>query len=246
MRSLVRGSLVATTAATALLLTGCGGGDGGGDGRGGEDFAEQSAEDIADAAKEAMGELDAVRVEGTLTSDGQEIELDIHVGDGENCSGSFTTQGATAEILGVEGTTWFRPDAAFWELQAGPEAAASIVAAAGDRWVRLPDDDTSFAEFCDIDMFLEELTDTDDATYTKGDTEEIDGEQAVEIISERQDEGVSSGYVRTEGDHYLVRIEKAEGDNGGTVDFSGFDEQPEVEEPADDEQVTLEELQQSG
>ena len=88
----------------------------------------------------------------------------------------------------------------------------------------LPDDDTSFKPFCDIEQFLGELVDNEDATYTKGEVEEIDGEETIEIVSDRPEEGTSSGYVLTEGDHYLVRISKTEGADPGEVTFSGFDE----------------------
>ncbi len=246
MRTRTWGTLTATAALAATLLTGCGdsGGDGGG---GGGDFTKQSGEEIAEAAKDAMADLEAVTVAGTLTSDGQEIEIRIEVGEGGNCTGEFTTQGATAEILGVDDTTWFRPDEAFWTLFAGPDAAPQIIAAVGDRWVTLPDDDTSFKSFCDIEEFLGELTDPDDdSTYTKGDTKEIDGEETIEIVSESEDDGTSSGYVLVDGDHYLVQIEKTEGDEPGSVTFSGFDEQPDVEAPADDEQVALDELESGG
>ena len=132
----------------------------------------------------------------------------MSIGEGGNCTGSFSTQGASAEILGVDGTTWFRPDEAFWELSAGPDAAPQIIAAAGDRWVTLPEDDTSFKQFCDLEEFLGELVDDEDAEYTKGETKEIDGEETIEIISERTGEGPSSGYVLVDGDHYLVSIVK--------------------------------------
>jgi hypothetical protein len=236
---------LAGTLLSAALLSGCGDdGDGGGGDDGGSDFTEQSAKEIADAAKEAMGGLTAVRIDGSLTSDGDEITIDMAIGEDENCTGSFSTQGASAEILGVDGTMWFRPDAAFWELFAGPEAAAQISAAAGDRWVTLPADDTSFAQFCDLEEFLGELMDDEsEATYTKGETKEIDGEETIEIISDRPEEGVSSGYILVEGDHYLVSIVKDEGEDPGEVTFSGFDEQPDVEAPADDEQIPLEELE---
>jgi hypothetical protein len=228
---------VTTAALTVALLAGCG--------DDGEDFTGQSAKEIADVAKESMGDLEAVTIDGTLTSDGEEIEIRMEIGSDGNCTGEFTTQGATAEILGVDGTQWFRPDEAFWELSAGPEAAPAIVAAAGDRWVTLPEDDTSFRQFCDLEEFLGELTDQADATYTKGETRKIDGDETIEIISDRPDEGVSSGYIQVEGEHYLVLVEKTEGDEPGSVSFSGFDEQPEVEAPADDEQIPLEELQAS-
>ena len=232
------GSLVATTALAAALLTGCG--------DEGDDFAGQSAAKIAAAAKKSMGDLEAVTIEGTLTSDGQEIEIRMEIGSDGNCTGEFTTQGATAEILGVDGTQWFRPDEAFWTLFAGPEEGPAIIAAAGDKWVTLPEGDTSFSQFCDIDEFLGDLTDQDDAEYTKGETKEIDGDETIEIVSDRPDEGKSSGYVQTGGDHYLVQIEKTDGDEPGKVSFSGFDEQPDVEAPADDEQVALDELESGG
>jgi hypothetical protein len=239
MRSQMRGTLVAV-AVTATLMTGCG--SDGGDGSGG-DFTDQSAEKISDAAKDAMADLEAVTIDGTLTSDGQEIGITMSIGKGGNCTGSFSTQGATAEILGVEGTTWFKPDEAFWTLFAGAEAAPQVIAAAGDRWVTLPDDDTSFKPFCDIEQFLGELVDSGDADYEKGDVKEIDGEDTIEVISDRPDEGTSSGFILVDGDHYLVKIEKTEGADPGSVSFSGFDEQPAVEEPADDEQVALEDLE---
>ena len=242
MRTRARGSLVVATA-LAAVLTGCGdSGDSGGD-DGGGDFAEQSADQISEAAKDAMGDLEAVTIDGTLSSDGQEIGIAMSIGQGGSCTGSFDTQGATAEILGVDGTTWFRPDAAFWELFAGPEIAPQIIAAAGDKWVTLPEDDTSFKPFCDLEVFLGELVDDKDAEYSKGETKEIDGEETIEIISDRPDEGTSSGFVLVDGDHYLVSIVKEEGEDPGEVTFSGFDEQPDVEAPADDEQVALEELE---
>lgn len=242
MRSTVRGSLVAAVAVTAVLLAGCGdsGDDSGGDA---DAFTGQSAEEISDAAKDAMADLDAVTIDGTLTSDDQEIAITMSLGASGNCTGSFTTQGATAEILGVEGTTWFRPDEAFWTLFAGAELAPQVIEAAADRWVTLPEDDTSFKPFCDIEEFLGQLTDSDSASYTKGDIDELDGEDVIEIISDREDEGTSSGFVLVDRDHYLVKIEKTEGDDPGSVSFSDFNEEPDVEAPAEDEQVALEDLQ---
>jgi hypothetical protein len=233
--------------ALTLVTAGCGGDDGDGDGGGdgGADFTAQSAEKIAEAAKKAMGDLEGVTIDGTLSTEGQEIGIDMSIGTGGNCTGSFTIQGASAEVLGVDGTTWIRPDEAYWETSVGPDGAAQIIEAVGDRWVTLPDDDTSFKPFCDLEEFLGELTDQADATYTKGETRKIDGDETIEIISDRPDEGVSSGYIQVEGEHYLVLVEKTEGDEPGSVSFSGFDEQPEVEAPADDEQIPLEELQAS-
>ena len=228
---------------SAVVLTGCGGDDTSDDSGG--DFTKQSADQISDAAKDSMADLDAVSIDGTLTSEGQEIKIRMEIGTGGNCTGEFTTQGATAEILGVDGTTWFKPDEAFWTLFAGAESAPAVIAAAGDKWVTLPDDDTSFKPFCDIEEFLGSLTDNDGAEYTKGDPKEVNGEKTIEIVSERPDEGKSSGYIQVGGEHYLVQIAKTEGDEPGTVNFSGFNDQPDVEAPADDEQIALDDLEPS-
>lgn len=243
MRSRSWGSLVAAMSVSAVVLTGCGGESGEGGEGGDDDFAQQSAEKISQAAKDAMSDLEAVTIDGTLTSNAQEITIRMEIGSDGNCTGEFSTQGATAEILGVDGTTWFRPDEAFWTLFAGAEAAPAVIAAAGDKWVTLPDDDESFKPFCDLDEFLGSLTGNEDATYTKGDTKEIDGEETIEIISDRPDDGTSSGYIQVDGEHYVVQIEKTEGDEPGSVSFSGFDEQPDVEAPADDEQIALDDLE---
>ena len=220
-------------AALVVLTAGCGGdGDSGSD-DGGADFTKQSADEISDAAKAAMGDLTAVTIDGTLSSEGNDIEITMSIGEGGNCTGSFGTQGATAEILGVEGTTWFRPDAAFWELFAGPEVAPQIIAAAGDKWVTLPDDDTSFKPFCDIEQFLGELVEGDggeEAEYSKGETKEIDGEQTIEVISDRPDKGVverlrphrgrplpgqhRQGRGRGSGRGHVLRLRRAAGRGG--------------------------------
>ena len=230
-------------AALAVVTAGCGGDDGDGGGDDGAEFAKQSAEKIAEAAKKAMGDLEGVTIDGTLSTSGQEIEIDMEIGTGGNCSGSFTIQGASAEVLGVDGDTWIRPDEKYWEVSVGPEGAAQIIEAVGDRWVTLPEDDTSFKPFCNLEEFLGELVDQADATYTKGETKEIDGEETIEIISDRPEEGTSSGYSLTEGDHYLVNILKDEGEDPGDVTFSGFNEQPDVEAPAEGDQIALSDLE---
>lgn len=235
MRTRNWGPLLAGMTATAVLLAGCGSSDA-------DKFKDQSAEKIAKDAKKAMEDLDAVTIEGELTSNGEEIALRMEIGSGGDCQGEFSTQGATAKILGVDGQTWFKPDEAFWVLQAGEEQAAQIMAAVGDKWVTLPEDDQSFAQFCDIDEFLDELSNNDDAKYKKGKTKKVDGEEAIEIISSRKGEADTSGFVQVDGDHYLLQIEKTEGDEPGKVTFSNFDEQPDVEAPADDEQVSLDDL----
>lgn len=211
-----------------------------------EAFLAMSAQEIADAANEAMGELTAVTINGTINSDGQVISLDMSLGEGGNCTGSLGLEDANADLLGVDGTMWFQPDEAFWEASAGEDLAEQIVEVVDGRWVQLPDDDTSFAQFCQLDDFIESLVDEDvtDKTYAKGEPSTLDGEDVIAIISSQPDRDDGTGLVRVSGAHYLVQI-STEGEDSGEVNFSDFNKAPEVEAPADEDQVTIEEVQSS-
>lgn len=221
----------------AAALTACGGG-------GGDDFTEESGAKIADASKDAMEKLKAVKVEGAVKANGQEVALDIQTNNDGDCSGEIEVGGGKAELVGAGGKVWFKPDAAFWKASAG-ESAEQIIAIVGDKWVVVPSDGGGFDEFCDIDDLLDELISDDDddaAKYKKGKTEEIDGEDAI-AVEHTDDEGTSTGYVRVDSPHYLVKIEKTKGDDTGSVTFSEFDEKFTAEAPAEADVIDLDSLQ---
>lgn len=224
----------------AAVLTGCGdsdGGDNGGDGG----FEGQSADKIVAQAKSDMGDLTSVRVVGGLTSDGQKVELDMQLSTEGECTGTMGFNGGEAELLGTGGSMWMKPDEAFWKSFAG-DSAPKIIAAIGDKWVVMPAGNDGAAEFCDLDELLDELIqDDDDTTYSKKETEDVDGEKALAVES-TDDDGSSTGYVLVDEPHYLVKVEKTEGDEPGSVTFSEFDEAIDVKAPADDEVIDMNSL----
>jgi hypothetical protein len=211
---------------------------------GGSDFADESADTIVKAAKDDMGDLEAVKVSGDLTSGGQAISIDLQVNSDGDCTGSLGIGDGTAELLGVGGDTWMRPDEAFWQAYAG-DAAAQVIAVVGDKWVVVPDDQDSLTQFCDADELLDQILSDDDEskpTYSKGGTDTVDGDDVVKIDSDDPDEGTATGYVLVDDPHYMVKIEKTEGEDTGSVAFSAFDEEFDVIAPGDDEVVDLNNL----
>ena len=227
----------------ATALTGCSddGGDGGGDGG---DFAKGPAQDIVDAAKSDMADLEAVKVSGTVTNDGQEITIDIQSSAAGDCTGSIGVDDGTAELLGVGGETWMKPDEAFWRSFAG-ESAEQVLTLVGGKWVVIPAEDDSFNQFCDVDELLDQLLEDDDddeSTYTVKGTEDLDGDEVVLVDNEDPEDGTSTGYVLVDAPHYLVKIEKTDGEDTGSVTFSEFNEEFEVTPPAEDDVVDLESL----
>jgi hypothetical protein len=222
----------------AAALTACSGDDG-------NDFAESPAEDIVAAAKKDMASLEAVKVSGNVSNDGQEITIDLQVGSGGDCTGSIGVDDGTAELRGVGGDTWMRPDEAFWRSFAG-ENAEQVLSLVGDKWVVIPAEDESFNQFCDVDDLLDQLLKDDDeedkSTYTVEGTEEVDGDEVVLVDNEDPEDGTSTGYVLVDDPHYLVKIEKTDGEDSGTVTFSAFDEEFDVEAPPEDEVIDLDTL----
>jgi hypothetical protein len=225
----------AVAVALAGLATGCGGdGD-----KSDDDFAKKPAADIAAASKADMKELDSVTYSGDITSGGDSITLDIQASSNGDCTGTLGLGDGTAELLAKDGDLWFRPDEAFWRQQA-PDQADAIIAAVGDKWV--VDSNQEFAQFCDLDKFFDGIFagPEDDSGYKTVGTDELDGKKVVKVEN-TTDGGTATGYVLVDEPHYLVKVERTEGDEPGKIEFSGFDEELEVEAPADDEVIDLSE-----
>ncbi len=215
--------------AVAAAMTGCGGDDGDASG-----FADEPTEDIVAAAQKAMGDLESVHLAGEVTTEGNTITMDMSLSTTGDCEGELSIDGGALEVLQVGGTGWFKADDAFWEGQAADQADR-IIAAAGDKWV--VDSGTQFTSFCDLDGFLEEIVSSDDdEEYEKDGTEDVDGAEAVKITG-----GDSTAFIAADDPHYILKL-AGSGDGEGEITFSEFDEDIEVEAPADDEVVSLDQL----
>jgi hypothetical protein len=220
--------------AVLVLAAGCGGKDGGD-----SKFAKQSGAKIAAAAKADMKDLDEMRFKGELTSDGSKITLDIQASSAGDCTGTIGIGDGTAEVAAKDGVSWFKPDEAFWRASA-PDQADAILAAVGDKWVL--DTDANFSQFCDLDSFLDGiLKDDSDGKYQTKGTSKVDGKDVV-AVEQTDEKGTSTGYVLVDGKHYLVKIERTEGDEPGEVAFSDFNEEFDVDAPSDDEVIDLSSL----
>jgi len=213
--------------AVAAALTGCGDDES-------SDFADKSAKDIVAAAQKAMSGLESVHLEGEITTDGSTITMDLSSSTTGNCEGDFSIDGGALEVLQVDGEGWFKADEAFWQQQA-PDQAAQIVAEAGDKWVIDPEN--QFTSFCDLEGLLEELSSPDeDDKFEKDGTDDVDGDDAVKINGED-----STALIATDEPHYILKLEGS-GDDEGAITFSAFDDEIDVEAPAADDTVDLDQL----
>jgi hypothetical protein len=206
----------------------------------GEAFAQQPAEDIAGAAKEDMLALDAVRYSGAISSGGNSVKLDMQASSGGDCQGTVGLGAGTAEVASKDGTSWFRPDEAFWRQQV-PDSADQVIAAVGDKWV--VDTDNQFTQFCDLDEFFSGIftDDSADEQYDVKGTDQLDGQDVV-AVDNKADDGTATAYILLDDPHYVLKVEKTAGEDQGAVEFSDFDQPFDVDAPTPDEVVDLSQL----
>jgi hypothetical protein len=228
----MRGWQAGLVTATAMLLTACGGGN---------DFAEESATTILDESKKDMKALSSVTFGGELTNDGQQLTMDMAVTTDGSCEGTIALQGGKAEIRSTGDQSWMKPDAAFWESFA-VKSAVMVQVVVGDRWVVIPGDASDFTELCDLDELLSEMGSDENAEAEVGGTQEVAGQEAVEVITESDEGDPVSVWIATDDPHHILQMEVTQGDEPGTITFSEFDEELDVQAPAEDEVVDLDQL----
>jgi hypothetical protein len=234
--------VVGAVGALALLAACGGGGDSGG---GDSEFAQESASAIEKASIEDMKALETVQVEGSIDQPDSKVELDLTLIAGGDCQGTISVgDSGSAEVVKAEGSSWFKPDQEFWKVQMGP-AAEKTISVVGDNWVQLPEGDESFTSFCDLEGLVDQIESDTDTPAEKDGTEELDGQETVKLTrDDKASGGTVSTWVAVEDPHHILKAEQAGGDGPGGFTFSEFDEDASIEPPADDQVITVEELQQ--
>ena len=116
-----------------------------------------------------------------------------------------------------------------------------IMGVVGDKWVVMPAEESEVSEFCDLDSLLDEFAEEsdDDKDVSKGETEEVDGEETIIIDGESDEGDPMKAWIATEGKHYILKLEVTDGEEPGTITFSEFNEDVDVEAPAEDEVIDL-------
>jgi hypothetical protein len=218
-------------AAVAMSLTACGS-------SAGDDFAAQPVKKITAASEADMKALKSLTFDGSITQDGDTLDIKLSSDTEGTCSGTLGISGGTAQLLGVDGAEYLKGDEKFWTASTGAQAA-QVMAVLGDRWAKLPAGSEEFSAFCDLDKMLESLGDDDsgDEKLTKGKVTKVAGKDAIEIIT-KKDDGTTHAWVATEGKHYVLKLEH-EGDEPGSIAFSDFDEPVDAEAPAKDEYLDM-------
>jgi hypothetical protein len=207
-------SASATLAAAAVLLTACGS----------SPLDGKTGQEVAEAAAAALEEAGSVDVAGTMTTQGEEGEVDLHL-QGEDATGTITMGGAEIQLINVGGTAYLQAAPEFWSSFGLP---AEVVDAFDGKWVVIPGEaGAAFAEFS-LAGFVDELRNPDGEVQEDVTEGEVDGEDVVIV---EQEDG-SSLKVANADPSYPLELTN-DGDSAGTVRFSGFGETEDITAPAD-------------
>lgn len=233
---------VAVGAFALLAAAACGSSSEPGDDAESQAFLKLTGKEIFDEGIAAMKVVDSLRMDGSLTNKGQQVELHLALDTDGNCDGSMTIEGGTAELISNDEGQFIKGDDAFWASAVGSEEGGQQMAnLIGDRWVAAPAE-AGLGDVCDLDDLLDQMDSSEDAEVEieKGEITEIDGVSAVELLRD-EPEGAKRLWVATAGDHYVLKFD-AEGDDPGVMELSEFNETVDPESPTGDDLVDMSSL----
>jgi hypothetical protein len=206
--------VAAVTAVSALLLAGCGS----------SPLEGKTGQEVAEAAAAALEEAGSVDIAGTLTTQGQQGEVDLHL-QGEDATGTLTVDGTQIQLLNVGGQVYLQAPGEFWGSFGLPAAATAQFEG---RWVVVPADAGSGFEEFSLAGFVDELRNPDGVVKEEVAEDEVDG---LDVVVVEQEDGSS---LKVANSDPTVPLELTNnGDSSGTVTFSGFGETEDITAPAD-------------
>ncbi|NYF97880.1 hypothetical protein [Janibacter cremeus] len=252
--------------AMIVVATGCGGAEDSLEGQSGPEIMERVQEDMGAVSSvsiageveqdSATRELDLAldekgNYEGTISFD--EVEADVLIVDhrlfvqGEEEFWSKTGLAADDQMAGSLAGMWVA-------LPGGPRAgndAAGIdgtctvesfmgFATAGKETVEggVPAEPKSeYGGMCDLESFMVDFTDADWDAVTKGETTEVDGDPALELIAENE-QGTTRMWVSTGQDNHVLKVVR-EGAESDEFTLGDYNEPVEVSVPDEDEILDL-------
>ncbi|MET9733097.1 hypothetical protein ABZZ79_21360 [Streptomyces sp. NPDC006458] len=243
-------------ATTAVVLTGCSGGDSDkadSSNKAGtpsassaspaaetkEPFAGLSAGEIADKAFEATTGARSVRVKGDMQDDatGGPLTIDLALDKRGDCAGTLSADGGKTDLIKTGDTVYMRYDEAFLRAQMKGEPEEDVDAAVdmlAGTWTTSAEDSeaSEIGDLCDLDTLLGEDADTAGGTSsaTRGGTTTVGGSPAL-ALQEKDGKESATLYVATEGEPYVLRLDNQSADDAGSLLFSDYDKPVAAQKP---------------
>ncbi|MFJ2392017.1 hypothetical protein ACIOTI_04625 [Streptomyces sp. NPDC087843] len=220
---------------TGTGLTGCGSED---PDAGTNGVGKLPAATIQSKSRTAATSAEAVRLAGTVVSNGRTYKLDMRL-KADGGTGSVTSQGASFRLLRVGEHLFLKAGAEFWSHQGDKSGSSSADTAAADKlggkYVKVPTGDPAykrFISFTDKDVLLDGLLTLHGSLATDGHHEQS-GLRTIRITGDKGAGGTLD--VSLKGTPYPVLLVRAGG--AGTLRLTDWGKGFALAEPAKDETV---------
>jgi hypothetical protein len=218
MRKVLAGTLLVV--AFAFASAGCGGGGSpstNSTNRNDNGEASKPAKIVLADAVKATAAANSVRINGTVSCNGQPVGLDVLISKGEGAKGALTLGGKyAAQLIVIGKDAYLHANPEFWTKFAGADGATI-----GNSWVKFPVTNAQFGPVVACASSPKTIFDqlkSDTADLKNNGTTTYNGQTVVVL-----DGGTQNGtlYVATNGIAYPVALVK-KGKDGGTISFSAW------------------------
>ncbi|GAB2872358.1 hypothetical protein [Streptomyces mayteni] len=198
-------------------------------------LASLTPAEIEEQATATAAEATAVRVAGTVITEGESFRLDVRLGEEGGFGEVSADGGATFELLRVGEDLYMKADAAFWESEGIPEELDSDPAETLEgRYVRVAPDDPAYEQlsgFTDMNVLFDHLLTLDGEREVAEDRGEVDGAQTVTVLADGGAGGTLD--VALIGQPYPLRLQRP--GEAGELRMSDWNEDFELRVPEDDQ-----------
>lgn len=189
------------------------------------------ADQIQSRSQKAAESVGTVRLHGTVVTSGRTYTLDMRLKE-QGGVGSVTTEGETFRLLRVDDELYLKAGAEFWGHEDG-ETDAAAAGKLAEKYVKVPQGDPSYKKFIGFtnkNVLLGGLLTLHGELATDGHHEQS-GVRTIRVTGDKGSGGTLD--VSLEGKPYPVRLVRA--GKAGTLTFSAWGTDFELEEPAEDE-----------
>ncbi|MFE7572709.1 hypothetical protein ACFU76_38230 [Streptomyces sp. NPDC057539] len=200
-----------------------------------------SATEIERKARTSANAAGAVRLSGTLVTQGETFKLNMRLKTNGG-TGTVTSKNSTFQLLRIEDALFLKADAGFWSHAGGEDGedgeettkpSSSDAEAADklqDKYVKVPEDDPSYKQlsgFTDMKVLLAGIL-TLHGKLNKGARDRIGGVKTIKINGSEGDGGTLD--VSLEGTPYPLQLVRAGG--AGTLSLGDWGRDFELAPPA--------------
>jgi hypothetical protein len=212
------------------------------------DFAQKDGDAIVVAASEAMLDVTSLRVTGQVRDGGEHYFVDLSMDRDDRCTGTIRVGGSHLDIRRIGDRAWLKGEAGAFNRLGGGAVPQQVLDRLSGSWVQL--DGRTATRLCDFDALLATFEVVDfgqqgkagkgrskrdavDGPVPASVVEEttIDGHKAVQLTASPGGAHDENTWVLSEAPHHVVRLESTATQDGGTLSFSEFDVDVEVEAP---------------